>query len=58
MLAAPLLSGLTPALRALAMEDPPIESAAKALDVFDFERLARAKLPPAHFGLPCDRRGR
>lgn len=50
MLAAPLLSGLTPALRALAMEDPPIESAAKALDVFDFERLARAKLPPAHFG--------
>ena len=50
MLAAPLLSGLTPALRAFAVEDPMIDSAAKALDIFDFERLARAKLPPAHFG--------
>lgn len=50
LLAAPLLSGLIPALRAFAMEDPLIDSAAKALDVFDFERLARAKLPPAHFG--------
>ena len=50
LLAAPALAGLTPALRAFADEDPPIDSAAKALDVFDFERLARAKLPPAHFG--------
>ena len=50
MLAAPALAGLTPALRAFADEDPLIDSAAKALDIFDFERLARAKLPPAHFG--------
>ena len=50
MLAAPALAGLTPALRAFADEDPLIDSAAKALDVFDFERLARAKLPPAHWG--------
>ncbi len=27
-----------------------IESALDALDVFDFEAVARAKLPPAHFG--------
>ena len=50
MLAAPALAGLAPTLRALANEDPLIDSAARALDVFDFERLARAKLPPAHFG--------
>ena len=30
--------------------DPLITSADQAVDVFDFERLARAKLPPAHFG--------
>lgn len=28
----------------------PIASAAEALDVFDLERVARAKLPPAHWG--------
>ncbi len=50
MLAAPALAGLAPTLRALGSEDPLVDSAAKALDVFDFERLARAKLPPAHFG--------
>ena len=50
MLAAPALAGLAPTLRALGSEDPLIDSAAKALDIFDFERLARAKLPPAHFG--------
>ena len=50
MLAAPALSGLAPALRASAEDDPFIASAAKALDVFDFERLARARLPPAHWG--------
>ena len=30
--------------------DELITAADQALDVFDFERLARAKLPPAHFG--------
>ncbi len=50
MVAAPLLAGFAPALRALGNDDPLIDSAAKALDVFDFERLARARLPPAHFG--------
>lgn len=45
--AAPLLR---PA-RALGLEPgPPITSADQAADVFDFERLARAKLPPAHWG--------
>jgi len=29
---------------------PPIASAAEALDVFDFEPIARQKLPPAHWG--------
>jgi 4-hydroxymandelate oxidase len=50
MLAAPALAGLTPALRAFADDDPLIDSAAGALDLFDFERLARTKLPPAHWG--------
>jgi isopentenyl diphosphate isomerase/L-lactate dehydrogenase-like FMN-dependent dehydrogenase len=30
--------------------DPPITSADQAVDVFDFEQVARANLPPAHFG--------
>jgi isopentenyl diphosphate isomerase/L-lactate dehydrogenase-like FMN-dependent dehydrogenase len=50
MLAAPALAGLAPALRASGEDDSQIASAAEALDVFDFERLARAKLPPAHWG--------
>jgi isopentenyl diphosphate isomerase/L-lactate dehydrogenase-like FMN-dependent dehydrogenase len=50
MLATPLLGGLAPGLRAFADDDPLIDSAVQALDVFDFERLARARLPPAHFG--------
>jgi isopentenyl diphosphate isomerase/L-lactate dehydrogenase-like FMN-dependent dehydrogenase len=50
LLAAPALAGLTPALRAFAGGDPLIDAADQVLDVFDFERLARAKLPPAHFG--------
>jgi isopentenyl diphosphate isomerase/L-lactate dehydrogenase-like FMN-dependent dehydrogenase len=38
-------------LRALAEDaDPLIASADQAADVFDFERVARANLPPAHFG--------
>ncbi len=50
MMSAPLLGGLAPALGALPEDDPLIDSAAKALDVFDFERVARSRLPPAHFG--------
>jgi isopentenyl diphosphate isomerase/L-lactate dehydrogenase-like FMN-dependent dehydrogenase len=50
MLAAPALAGLLPALRTPAEDDPFIASAADAVDVYDFERLARAKLPPAHWG--------
>lgn len=50
LVAAPVLAGLTPALRATEDDEPLIASAADALDVFDFERLARAKLPPAHWG--------
>jgi isopentenyl diphosphate isomerase/L-lactate dehydrogenase-like FMN-dependent dehydrogenase len=50
MLAAPALAGLAPALRASGEDEPLIASAAEALDLFDFERLARTKLPPAHWG--------
>lgn len=50
MLAAPALAGLAPALRASGEDDPVIAAAADAIDVFDFERLAHAKLPPAHWG--------
>lgn len=31
-------------------EPPPVTSAEQVLDVMDFEPLARAALPPAHFG--------
>ena len=51
MLAAPVLAGLGPTIEAFAQDaDPLITAADKALDVFDFERLARSILPPAHFG--------
>src|SRR6188508_3242720 len=51
MLATPVLAGLGTALRAYGQDsDELITAPDKALDVFDFERLARAKLPPAHFG--------
>lgn len=49
MLASPVLAGLGTTIRAFG-DDPIITSADHALDVFDFERVARAKLPPAHFG--------
>ena len=39
-----------PALRAFAEEDPLITAPEQAVDVFDFERLARRNLPPAHWG--------
>jgi isopentenyl diphosphate isomerase/L-lactate dehydrogenase-like FMN-dependent dehydrogenase len=50
MLAAPVLTSLAPVLTASGQDDRLIASAADALDVFDFERVARAKLPPAHWG--------
>jgi len=51
MLATPVLAGLGPTIRAFGQDaDGVIASADKALDVFDFERLARERLPPAHFG--------
>jgi isopentenyl diphosphate isomerase/L-lactate dehydrogenase-like FMN-dependent dehydrogenase len=50
ILAAPALASLSSALRASGEDDSLIASAAEALDVFDFERLARTKLPVAHWG--------
>jgi len=50
MLAAPLLAGLGASMKSFAEDaDSPITSADDALDVFDFERVARSILPPAHF---------
>ena len=51
LIAAPAAALLAPALRAAVLaDDDLITSVDQALDVFDFERLARSKLPPAHFG--------
>lgn len=51
MLAAPVLAGFGPAVRALGQDAGGVITAAdQALDIFDFERAARAILPPAHFG--------
>ena len=51
MLAAPVLAGLGPTVRALGQDaDGIITAADQALDIFDFERAARTILPPAHFG--------
>ncbi|MGE0032060.1 MAG: alpha-hydroxy acid oxidase [Steroidobacteraceae bacterium] len=51
MLAIPALAGMGASLRSFGQdEDSIIASADQALDIFDFERVARAKLPPAHFG--------
>ncbi len=51
LLAAPALAGLGRPLSAWAeTADTPIASADQALDVFDLERVARAMLPPAHYG--------
>jgi isopentenyl diphosphate isomerase/L-lactate dehydrogenase-like FMN-dependent dehydrogenase len=45
------LAALAPAMKAFGQDpDAIITSPGQALDVFDFERVARAKLPPAHFG--------
>ena len=51
LLAAPALAGLASSWRAGAEEaDPFVTAAGQAVDVFDFERLARRNLPPAHWG--------
>ncbi|MEY4762005.1 MAG: L-lactate dehydrogenase [Pseudomonadota bacterium] len=47
--ASPLLGSFAAAERALA-DDYSVESAADALDVFEFEAVARKVLPPAHWG--------
>jgi isopentenyl diphosphate isomerase/L-lactate dehydrogenase-like FMN-dependent dehydrogenase len=44
----PLLAGIPSTVQALAQME--IEKAADALDVFDFEALAKKVLPPAHWG--------
>lgn len=45
------LAALTPAMNAFGQDPDAIVTAPdQALDVFDFERVARAKLPPAHWG--------
>jgi isopentenyl diphosphate isomerase/L-lactate dehydrogenase-like FMN-dependent dehydrogenase len=51
MLTTPALAGLTPVMKALGQDaEGLITAASQALDVFDFERVARKVLPPAHFG--------
>ena len=51
LLAAPALAGLGPAFRAVGQEaEFFITAPEQAVDVFDFERLARRNLPPAHWG--------
>ena len=47
--ASPLLAQLSPLGRVWA-DDTTIANAADALDVFDFEAVARKVLPPAHWG--------
>jgi isopentenyl diphosphate isomerase/L-lactate dehydrogenase-like FMN-dependent dehydrogenase len=45
------LAALSPAMGAFGQDtDGVITAADKALDVFDFERVARTNLPPAHWG--------
>ena len=51
LVAAPALATLAPAIRAFGEDpDPLITAPDMGVDVFDFERLARSKLPPAHWG--------
>ncbi|MEX2151306.1 MAG: alpha-hydroxy acid oxidase [Steroidobacteraceae bacterium] len=51
ILAGPVLAGLGPTIKALGQDEGEIITAAdQALDVFDFEAVARKVLPPAHFG--------
>lgn len=51
ILAGPALAALGPAVRAFGQDaDGIITAADQALDIFDFERVARKVLPPAHWG--------
>jgi len=51
ILASPVLAGLGTTIEAFGQDaDGIITAADQALDVFDFERVARVRLPPAHFG--------
>jgi len=51
LLASPVLAGVGPMLAAFAEpSEKPIEKLEDALNVFDFETLARERLPPAHWG--------
>jgi isopentenyl diphosphate isomerase/L-lactate dehydrogenase-like FMN-dependent dehydrogenase len=51
LLASPVLAGAGPMLAAVAdADDKLIEKVEDALNVFDFEALARQRLPPAHWG--------
>jgi isopentenyl diphosphate isomerase/L-lactate dehydrogenase-like FMN-dependent dehydrogenase len=51
ILATPVLAGLGPTIKAFGQDaNGIITTPEQALDVFDFERLARERLPPAHFG--------
>jgi isopentenyl diphosphate isomerase/L-lactate dehydrogenase-like FMN-dependent dehydrogenase len=51
LLASPLLAELGPTLEALAQDgEGVIDAPDQALDVMDFEAVARRKVPPAHFG--------
>ena len=51
ILAGPVLAGLGTTIKAFGQDaDASITAADQALDVFDFERVARERLPPAHFG--------
>lgn len=51
ILVSPVLAGFGPTTKAFGHEvDGAITAADQALDVFDFEAVARKVLPPAHFG--------
>lgn len=51
ILASPVLAGLGTTIEAFGQDTGGIITAPdQALDVFDFERVARERLPPAHFG--------
>ena len=48
--ASPLLAGATPLSLIASMSDQAITSPGDALDVFNFQRVARKTLPIAHYG--------
>ena len=48
--ASPLLAGATPLSLLASVSDQAVTSPGDALDVFDFQRMARKILPIAHYG--------